>query len=322
MPPPSFDKQHKQYQEHKIPVNELALGMFVTQLDKPWEESSFLFQGFMITNKNELSALQEECEYVYVRASVNSTNHTQTNQVNYINKIRLSDEMSNARSAYQDACSDTKIILDTMRLSGNLDIKRINKIVDDMVDSVLKNKGAMLLLSQIKNKDEYTAEHSLRVGLFSAALGKELGLKPLEIKNLGTCGLLHDIGKVKVPIDILNKPGAFTGNEYETMKAHTTYGKKLLIGKSGIYAGAVDTAFSHHERLDGKGYPRGVNSEKIPYFAKIVAIVAIADTYDAITSHRCYKDATPSIKAFEILFKNCDTSYEKALVETFIKMMG
>jgi len=103
------------------------------------------------------------------------------------------------------------------------------------------------------------------------------------------------------------------------MKAHTTYGKKLLIGKSGIYAGAVDSAFSHHERLDGTGYPRGVGSEKIPHFAKIVAV---ADTYDAITSHRCYKDATPSIKAFEILFRECDKGYEKSLVETFIKMMG
>ncbi len=310
---------HNQYQEHKIPVHELKLGMYVANLDKPWEETDFLFQGFLITNTNELFALQEQCEYVYVRASHYSNGRGQAEKVQYINKIRLSDELSSARSAYQNACSDTKIILDGMRLTGNLDIKRINNIVDEMVDSVLRNEGALLLLSQIKNKDEYTAEHSLRVGLFSAALGKELGLRPLEINNVATCGLLHDIGKVKIPIEILNKPGSFTTEEYELMKAHTIYGKKLLIGKSGIYAGAVDTAFSHHERLDGSGYPRAVGTEKIPYFAKIVAI---ADTYDAITSHRCYKDGVPSIKAFEILFKHCDTGYERELVETFIKMMG
>ncbi|MCU7938744.1 MAG: hypothetical protein KZQ64_01805 [gamma proteobacterium symbiont of Bathyaustriella thionipta] len=103
------------------------------------------------------------------------------------------------------------------------------------------------------------------------------------------------------------------------LQVHQTHGKKLLIGKSGIYSGSVDTAFAHHERLDGGGYPRGVGADKIPYFAKIIAI---ADTYDAITSHRCYKDGTPSIKAFEVLFKNCDTAYDKELVEIFIKMMG
>ncbi len=310
---------HNQDLEHQIPVNDLVLGMYVTNLDKPWEETDFLFQGFMITNTAELMALQEQCNYVYVRAAVHSNGPMQTEKVQYINKIRLNDELSSARSAYQNACSDTKIILDTMRFTGNLDIERINNIVDEMVGSVLRNDGAMLLLSQIKNKDEYTAEHSLRVGLFSAALGKELGLKPLEIKNLATCGLLHDIGKVKIPIDILNKPGAFTSKEYELMQAHTTYGKKLLIGQPGIYAGAVDSAFSHHERLDGTGYPRGVGAEKIPYFAKIVAI---SDTYDAITSHRCYKDGTPSIEAFEILFKHCDTNYDRELVESFIRMMG
>jgi len=310
---------NKNYQEHKVPVNELGLGMFVTNLDKPWEESEFLFQGFMITNQNELLALQEQCQYVYVRASIDTNKPIQDGNVQYVNKIRLTDEMSNARSAYQNACSETKIILDTMRLTGNLDVDRVNSIVDDMVDSILRNDGAMSLLSQIKHKDEYTAEHSLRVGLFSASLAKELGLKPLEIKNAGTCGLLHDIGKVKIPIDILNKPGAFTQEEYELMKSHTTSGKKLLIGQSGIYPGSVDTAFLHHERLDGTGYPRGVSSEKIPYFAKIVAV---ADTYDAITSHRCYKDGKTSLKAFGILYKHCGTGYEKELVETFIKVMG
>jgi HD-GYP domain-containing protein (c-di-GMP phosphodiesterase class II) len=271
----------------------------------------------MITNNNELRALQEQCTIVYVRAVIDQ--NTASQKAHYISKIRLSDELSNARSAYQSACSDTKIILDTMRLSGNLDIDRVNHVVDDMVDGILKNEGAMMLLSQIKNRDEYTAEHSLRVGLFSAALAKELGLKPLEIKNAGTCGLLHDVGKVKVPLDILNKPGAFTQQEYDIMKAHTSYGRKLLIGKAGLYAGAVDAAFTHHERLDGKGYPRGVSAEKIPYFARIVAI---ADTYDAITSHRCYKEGLASLKAFEILFNNSDTCYERELVETFIKMMG
>ncbi|MCU7960411.1 MAG: DUF3391 domain-containing protein, partial [gamma proteobacterium symbiont of Bathyaustriella thionipta] len=227
---------NKKFQDHKISVTELALGMYVTNLDKPWEETDFIFQGFMITNSNEMVALQEQCEYVYIRASVDSAGPYQAEKVQYINKIRLSDELSNARSAYQNACSDTKIILDTMRLTGNLDVERVNNIVDEMVESILRNDGAMALLSQIKNKDEYTAEHSLRVGLFSASLGKELGLRALEIKNLDTCGLLHDIGKVKIPIDILNKPGAFNSEEYEIMKAHTTHGKKLLIGKSGIYS--------------------------------------------------------------------------------------
>ena len=311
----SHSATHPNYKEHKMFVDDLSLGMFIIALDKPWEESDFLFQGFMITNTDELLALQQQCQFVYIRKSLNKNTNTET----FIHKIRLNDDMAHARSAYQSACSNTKVIFDTLRFSENLDVNKVNHVVDDIVDGILKDEAAMLLLSQIKNRDEYTSEHSLRVALFSGALAKEIGLKPLEIKNVTVCGLLHDVGKIQVPLDILNKPGKFTDAEYTIMKAHTTYGRKMLIGQSGFYEGAVDVAYSHHERLDGQGYPRGVDSSQIPYFAKIVAV---ADTYDAITSDRCYKEGLSSLKAFEILHNNCDTCYEKNLVEHFIKLMG
>ena len=176
-----------------------------------------------------------------------------------------------------------------------------------------------MLLTKIKHQDEYTAEHCINVSILAAAFGKHLGLLEGEIRNLALCGLLHDVGKTRIPDEILNKPGALTPKEFDVMRHHTTHGRTILMGTSNSLNTAVDVAFSHHERMDGSGYPRGLHAQQIPYFAKIIGLV---DTYDAITSNRVYDKGRASMQALEIIHKHRGTQFDEELADAFIQMIG
>ncbi len=314
-----------EYIELKRSVDLLELGMFVSRLDCPWEETDFIYQGFQINTVDELHALKEQCEYVYVRAARQKWQMEQDNQtdvpekISYINKIPINEELNNIRSSYKDACSQMGAILDTIRLSGELEIEKVNEIVDECVDSILRNDSALVWLTQIRNKDNYTAEHSLRVCIYAIALGRELSFRELELQNIGTCGLLHDVGKVRIPKDLLLKQENLNTQEIAIMQKHPVYGKKLLISKSGVYPGAVDVAYCHHERLDGSGYPRGITAERIPYYAKIIGII---DAYDSMISDKPYSKGITTLDACRHIYQCKNTLFDKTILGHFIHFIG
>ncbi|MCU7818152.1 MAG: DUF3391 domain-containing protein [gamma proteobacterium symbiont of Lucinoma myriamae] len=318
-----------EYIELKRSVDLLELGMFITRLDRSWEDTDFLSQGFQINTLEELHALQETCEYVFVRAAKQKWHVEQDSQpderdaldekIVYINKIPIAQELNHARSAYKHACSQTAAILDSVRLNGELDVHQVNQVVDDCVDSILRNDSALIWLTQIRNKDNYTAEHSLRTCIYAVALGRVLGFQELELQNIGACGLLHDVGKTQIPSAILAKQDNLTLEELKIVQQHPAYGKKLLISKAGVYPGAVDVAYCHHERLDGSGYPRGITAERIPYYAKIIAII---DSYDSMISDKPYSQGMTTLDACRHIYQCKDTLYDKAILGHFIHFIG
>jgi hypothetical protein len=131
--------------------------------------------------------------------------------------------------------------------------------------------------------------------------------------------MLHDVGKAKVPVGILQKPGALTPDEFALMQRHAEYGRDILMGQSRSLSAAVDVAYNHHERLDGNGYPRALKAGQIPYFAKVIAVV---DTYDAITSNRVYDSCRSSMSALEILYRHRGTQFDPDLAQQFIQLIG
>ena len=308
-----------------VSSSELELGMFVSRLDRPWEETPFIFQGFLISNQEEIYQLQQYCKRVHI--DVKQTveikhNRGQTStkkKTRYIDTVSFEQELPTAIDAYKKTRDQVDTILTSLRMGYDLDAVKIKSLVKECVQSVIRNTGALSWLTQIRNRDDYTAEHSLRVAIMSIAFGKELELLEGELENLGVCGLLHDVGKVKVPLEVLNKEGRLTAEEFKLMKQHPTDGMKLLQSKRDVFAGAVDVAYSHHERVDGKGYPRGITSEKIPYFAKVVAIT---DAYDAITSNRCYRNGSSSLEALRIIYDDRGLHFERELAERFVKFIG
>jgi HD-GYP domain-containing protein (c-di-GMP phosphodiesterase class II) len=323
--------------ETEIPVSQLAIGMHVVRLDRPWEDTNFLLQGFVIQNDDDLLAVQTQCQTVVVEGRVDvlhpfgkdpsaagskktpGTSQVPKNRVTYINKVDLSRELERARSHYGSAKTTAQNIMAGIRLGRMLDMNEIRSAVDETVDSVLRNENALLLLSKIKNKDDYTAEHCINVSILSAAFGKHMGLLEDEIRTLALCGMLHDVGKMRIDDAILNKPGALTPEEFAVMKDHTTFGRDVLAGLPTLEHAAVDVAFSHHERMDGTGYPRGLPSQQIPLFAKMVGLV---DTYDAITSSRVYDKGRASMQALQIIHRNKGTQFDADLAVEFIRMIG
>ncbi len=323
--------------ETEIPVADVQLGMNVVRLDRAWTETDFPLQGFIVRSADDIQALQEQCESVFIEGRVfyrerlakttqsrlgksgsKSASEPQR-QVSYINKIAFDEELGNAMQSFHTCRNLARNILDTIRLGRVIDLNEIRPAVKGIVASILRNHSALLWLTKIRNKDDYTAEHSMNVCVLSAAFGKHLGLGDKELEVLALCGLLHDVGKIKVDESVLNKPGVFTPEEFEHMKLHPVFGRQILAGINRLEPIAVDVAHSHHERMDGSGYPRGLQESQIPYFAKIVAVV---DAYDAITGHRVYDSAKSSKQALDILYKCRGTQFDDELALEFIRFIG
>ncbi|WP_100638944.1 HD-GYP domain-containing protein [Marinobacter salexigens] len=333
--------------ETQVDVADLEIGMHVIRLDRPWEDTDFLVQGFIINDMAELHALRRQCEFVVIQGvaekhrepveKITGSNrlsgffkrnkktapakagHVPRRRVSYINQVSVGRELQTATMRFEEAQGTAKSIMSGLRVSRALDINNARAVVNDCVESVLRNESALMLLTRIKNQDEYTAEHCINVSILAAAFGKHLGMIRGEIQNLALCGMLHDVGKTRIPNEVLNKPGRLTSEEFDLMKNHAVHGRTILMSTGAALNTAVDVAFSHHERIDGKGYPRGLPAEKIPYFAKIIALV---DTYDAITSKRVYQKALASMHALEIIHKNRGTQFDAELADEFIQMIG
>ncbi|HET9123062.1 MAG TPA: HD-GYP domain-containing protein, partial [Acidiferrobacteraceae bacterium] len=210
-------------------------------------------------------------------------------------------------------------ITEDVRMGHTLDIARTRVLMAEMVGSILRNSDALIWMTQLKNRDEYTALHSLRVAILAMTFGHHLEMPPSELEVLGTGALLHDLGKLRVPDAILNKPDRLTPEEYEIMKTHVPEGVRLLEDTKGIPSAAVEVAQRHHERYSGRGYINGMTGDRIGLFGMIGAIV---DTYDAITSDRVYRSGLSSDEALRKLYDARGREFHPGLVERFIRSMG
>lgn len=364
----------KEKRELIVHVSELAIGMRVVRLDRPWLQTDFPLQGLVIGCAKDIDDLQRQCEYVYIEASnsfdINTDydvhpphtpppkqerrkkrlglfarllgkkkaapaspsksvrTHGQAlctrrpppaERVVYQDAISVEKELPKAKINYEDAKKTVNTIIEEIRLGKSPNVDKSISAASDIVDSVIRNKDALLWLTKLKHQDEYTAEHSLNVCVLTSTFARFLGHSDDEIRQLAISGLLHDVGKSRVPLEILNKSGRFTDEEYEIMKLHTVYGRDMLMSISGTDRIAVDVAHSHHERVDGNGYPRGLKAHQIPYYAKVVALV---DCYDAITSNRCYDAARASMEALDVIYRCKGTHFDEELALEFIKCIG
>lgn len=347
-----------EYSEIMIPVSELQLGMHVIRLDRPWTETDFLMQGFIIDDNEVIDALTAQCKFVYIEGRtkiqvehtahaatkttkpkkslfsrfttsnrpINQNNQTLVNKspqgkkkISYINKISTEKALPAAKAAYSSAKGTVNNIMSGIRIGRMIDMNEARETVNHIVDGILQNKDALAWLTKIKDKDEYTAEHSLNVSILSATFARHLGHDETDIKKIALGGLLHDVGKAKIPIEVLNKEGRFTDEEFSIMKQHTVFGRNLLMSMPKRDHYVIDIAHSHHERMDGQGYPRKLTDSQIPYFAKVISIV---DAYDAITSSRCYDKGRASMEALDIIYKCRGTQFDAELALEFIKCIG
>ena len=323
----------------KIDINQIEIGMYVSELDRPWRESPFLFQGFEVKDEEDISALQKLCRYVIIDtdegrdvddklkwridpllATDTGEDKKKAPKDGYMQKTDLFEEMPKAREAERKTRNVIQTIMTDVRLGRSVDTSAAKEVVGELTESIVRNPDAMMCLSMLKEADEYTALHSLRVCILAVAFGRELGYPIDRLEQLGTGALLHDLGKLRIPLDILNKPGRLTTEEYDVIKSHVPLGVQVLEqSKGGITDTAIDVARYHHERIDGSGYVSGRGKEDIPEFGRIGGIV---DCYDAITSDRIYKKGISAYDALKKMYEWRDSAFDGVLVEKFIQCMG
>ena len=312
----------------RVAAANLELGMFVCELDRPWNETNFAFQGFPLLTPGEIRAVRKCCMYVYVddtrrvllqhgvpAAPGAPRMRKQPERVHHA----LCTEVEEARAAYLDGSQLIEQVLADVQHGRVIDTRACHGAVKRNLESMLRNESAMLWLIRLKSKDLYTSLHCLSVSIMAMGFGNHLGLHDDKLQLLGMAGLLHDVGKMRIDPEILNKPGKLTPQEFEVIKRHPVYGLEALRAQPGIPEAALQAAYGHHERLDGTGYPLGSGAAQISYMTRITTIV---DAFDAITSHRAYDCARPVQSAFEILRSAAGAQFDEDLVHEFIRWLG
>lgn len=317
-------------QTHQIRLStaDVLPGMYIAELDRDWLETPFLFQGFQLNDPDDLCTLRNLCDYVVVdlRRSRSDTSDIPTHSrgaeslfSGYRLASDIEDEIKAANAGYRSAFNEVRTMLRGVHLGDGFNTDNMRQAVRACLDSVIRNPSALLWLTRIKHVDQYTAEHCLNVGIQAMALGRHLGLGRKHIELLGLCGMLHDVGKMRVDQNILNKPGRVSREEFEHLKLHVTFGREELLKDPDMPQQVVAAAYCHHERLDGKGYPLGAPRESLGFYTRLVTIV---DAYDAITSMRCYSAGKSSAAALKILYDNRGTQFDEKLVVKFIECIG
>jgi putative nucleotidyltransferase with HDIG domain len=228
-------------------------------------------------------------------------------------------ELERAKEVYSEAKVLVKDLLQNARMGRAVDGEGAARVVDNMVDSIFRNGDALSSLSRLKSYDDYTFQHSLNVSVLALTLGRHLGLVKGELRRLGIGSLLHDVGKMRVPEAILNKPGRLTDEEFAVIKTHSLHGAKILMQTEEIPDECATVALNHHERFNGRGYPRGLEGLAIGKFGLISAIV---DVYDAITSDRVYHQGMPTYQAMQKIYEWGKTDFYPVYVQKFVQCVG
>ncbi len=324
---PAHPQLESRLQRARLPVDLLQAGMRVVKLDRPWTDVPVLFQGFTLATDEEARILRQYCNWVLVEDE-ESRLIPVLDQIPSL-KQRINEPLAEMRPLHHEmpraveAWSRThQFIANTIvniEQHNDLQLDAAKPLIHACVESVKANASAMLWLTRIKERDAYTAEHCLRVAIFTIAFARFIGLPDEDLETAGLCGLLHDIGKLKVPDRILNKPGPLTPEEYAVMQEHTLLGHQLLLKEPGLDRIISDVTLHHHERMDGRGYPGQLPEHQISRFARLVAII---DAYDAMTSDRCYRDGMPPADAVRLLYRNRGDQFDADLVESFIRLIG
>jgi len=322
----------------KVLTNDLEIGMHVTGLDRPWLETPFVLQGFVIKTNQDIDRLRQYCRYVYVQKALEkgtieykpSNSHNRPRQsrqqlfvdrklTDYVDDANWQEEYPRAKQAVAELSDGIDSIFDNVTRGGALEIVKIKQAVQPMIDSITRNPDACIWLARMKQEDNYTYQHSLGASIWAVALGRQLGLPKQDLRSLAIGGLLFDVGKLKVPRELLSAERELSPDEFELVKKHVDLGLESVKESGVMNQDVIDMVAHHHERHDGSGYPNGLKADDIPVFARIAAIV---DCYDAITSHRSYARAIPPSLAIKKLYERKDIDYQAELVEEFIQAIG
>ena len=325
----------------KLDTNKLAIGMYVCELDRPWNETSFLFQGFRITNNQEVEQLQSTCDYVFVdeeKSSIDTApNLIVLNENKNINKIQKPEALSNieikhkphqekfeiefpvAKATFQDSSEKMRLIFNDLRLGKALDVLAVKDTVHALTSSILRNPDALKILCVLEERDNNAVTHALHVCILTLTFAYYLGLNKDMLEQLGVGALLHDIGETKLPAGLFWKSEPFTKEEKSEVVKHTEYGVEIIKDIQGLTSVVVDIVRDHHERLNRSGFPKQAGGDEISYNAMLVSIV---DVYDSVTMGYEGRSTVSCTDALKSMYDWRNELFQGELIEHFIQCLG
>jgi len=322
----------------RIPVSALKVGMYITDLNNDWIPHNSQRRRGVIKRDETIEKIRKMgVQFVYIdvekgkdsqdsetAAEVDSRNEAELQNAGELKpgikpRVPLSEEMVNALGIHTEAQDLVNSFMHSAKLGTPVDVAPIHKLADELQSSVTRNANALSCLGRIREKDNYLLEHSVNLSVLMTVFGQYRKLSADVMHQIVMGALLHDLGKILTPDEVLHKPGRLSPQEYEVMKLHARHSRDILAATEGIGELTVITAAQHHERMDGSGYPEGLKGDEISVYGRMVAI---ADVYDAITADRVYhKGMTPS-QGLKKLLEWSGDHLDPALVRQFIRCLG
>lgn len=320
-----------------ISTDHLQPGMFIHDLNCSWMDHPFLTKSFRVRDwetvekvvalgirKVYIDTIKGADTWLPVKEEINaeidrSQQELAQRQAVKPASVDLKDEAARARRLHAEANRVSKMLLESARMGCVIEIERVIQLADHMVESVFRHQDALLPIARLKNLDDYNFEHSVGVGALLIAFGRAMKLPKETIRDLAIGGLLMDIGKAKVPPEVLNKPGKLSEAEFSMMKSHVAESLRILQGVQGLSEVTLKVVAEHHERVDGSGYPRGLKGDQLSVYGQMAAI---ADVFDAITAHKVYQRGMEPTSALKKLNEWSKTQFDPQLVQTFVRMVG
>lgn len=318
----------------KISVDQLRLGMHLEAFCGDWIDHPFWRTRFVIQSVDDLRLIKESViKEVWIDCTKGldtAPAPTDSPPVHSAERLpppappaapvrsSMNDELKRASKILSKGKAAVVSMFQEARMGKAIEAEAAAPLVEEISNSVLRNPGALISLSRLKIADDYTFMHSVAVCALMIALARQLGLDEQQTREAGMAGLLHDLGKALIPPEILNKPGKLTEAEFAVVKTHPEAGYRLLQEASGVGDVTRDVCLHHHEKIDGTGYPKGLNNDQLSLFAKMGAV---CDVYDAITSNRPYKAGWCPAESIRRMaeWKN---HFDPRVFQAFVKSLG
>ncbi|MBI1889486.1 MAG: HD-GYP domain-containing protein [Burkholderiales bacterium] len=318
----------------KIQVKQLKVGMFLHELcGAGWLHNPFWRSAFLIQTPKEIQQILDcGVQELWIDTSKGvdvdspaapppqaaAPAPAPTPQPAKPERVSVEAEMARAAKICAAAKREVTLMFNEARLGRALNVSNAMPLVEEISQSVLRNPDALIGLARLKTKDDYTYMHSVAVCALMVALARQLGLEELQVREAGFAGLLHDIGKMMIPNEILNKPGALSREEFLVIQTHPVEGHKLLLEGQGATDAALDVVLHHHEKVDGTGYPDKLAGDKITLLARMGAV---CDVYDALTSNRVYKNGWCPAEAIRRMAEWAG-HFDDKVFQAFVKSTG
>ena len=323
-----------------VSTKQVRLGMFIQELKGSWIDHPFWKKAFKLEDPSDLKKLQASVikevvidtsrglDIAELDEAVKPLTPPVIDPLAAIESVSVprpksiptcaAEEQEQAKKVIHASKKAVASMFHDVRMGKAVNAEVAMQMVDDIAASVDRNLGALISLVRLKNKDEYTYMHSVAVCALMIALAKELDLSEPETKQAGLAGLLHDIGKAGIPMEILNKPGALSEEEFSLVKLHPERGYELLQQANIVDSVTLDVCLHHHEKINGTGYPKKLKADEISIFAKMGAV---CDVYDAITSNRPYKDGWEPGVSLQRMAQWTD-HFDDRVFKAFVKSVG